>query len=60
MTQDEVKEEIAKIDRYLDPLEQWKDGYQQGLRAAVESINEMTGHGFKDVVEVILYLRRHA
>jgi len=50
MTQDEIKAEIAKIERKLDPLEQWKDGYQQGLRAAVESINEMTGNNFKDVV----------
>jgi len=60
MTQDEIKEEIAKIERQLDPLEQWKDGYQQGLRAAVESINEMTGNKFKDVVEIILYMRRNA
>ena len=58
MTQDEIKAEIAKIERQLDPLEQWKDGYQQGLRAAVESINEMTGNIFKDVVEIILHLRK--
>jgi len=58
MTQDEIKAEIAKIERQLDPLEQWKDGYQQGLRAAVESINEMTDNKFKDVVEIILYIRR--
>ena len=60
MTQDEIKAEITKIERQLDPLEQWKDGYQQGLRAAVESINEMTGNNFKDVVEIILYMRRNA
>jgi len=58
MTQDEIKAEITKIERQLDPLEQWKDGYQQGLRAAVESINEMTDNKFKDVVEIILYIRR--
>ena len=60
MKQDEIKAEIANIERQLDPLEQWKDGYQQGLRAAVESINEMTGNNFKDVVEIILYMRRNA
>ena len=60
MIQDEIKAEIEKIERQLDPLEQWKDGYQQGLKAAVESINEMTGNNFKDVVEIILYMRRNA
>jgi hypothetical protein len=58
MTQDEIKQQIADIERQLDPLEQWKDGYQQGLRASIESINEMTGNEFKDIVEVILYIRR--
>jgi len=60
MTQDEIKQQIADIERQLDPLEQWKDGYQQGLKAAVESINEMTGNNFKDIVEIILHLRRNA
>jgi len=60
MTQDEIKQQIADIERQLDPLEQWKDGYQQGLKAAVESINEMTGNNFKDLVEIILHLRRNA
>ena len=60
MTQNEIKAEIAKIERQLDPLEQWKDGYQQGLKAAVESINEMTSNNFKDIVEIILHLRRNA
>jgi len=60
MTQDEIKQQIADIERQLDPLEQWKDGYQQGLKAAVESINEMTSNNFKDIVEIILHLRRNA
>jgi hypothetical protein len=59
-TQEEIKEAMAEIDRQLDPLQQWRQGYDQGMKTAVASINEMTGHGFKDVVEVILYLRRHA
>jgi len=58
MTQNEIKAEIAKIDRQLDPLEQWKDGFDMGISSAVESINEMTGHNFKNVVEIILHLRR--
>ena len=53
-----TNQEIAEINRQLDPLEQWKDGYQQGIRSAVESINEMTGNEFKDIVEVILYIRK--
>ena len=53
-----TNQEIAEINRQLDPLEQWKDGYQQGIRSAVESINEMTGNEFKDIVEIILYIRK--
>ena len=53
-----TNQEIAEINRQLDPLEQWKDGYQQGIKSAVESINEMTGNEFKDIVEIILYIRK--
>jgi hypothetical protein len=53
-----TNQEIAEINRQLDPLEQWKDGYQHGIKSAVESINEMTGNEFKDIVEVILYMRK--
>ena len=53
-----TNQEIAEINRQLDPLEQWKDGYQQGIKSAVESINEMTKHEFKDIVEIILYIRK--
>ena len=58
MTNQEIAEKIAEINRQLDPLEQWKDGYQQGIKSAVESINEMTKHEFKDIVEIILYIRK--
>ena len=37
-----TNQEIAEINRQLDPLEQWRQGYQQGIKSAVESINEMT------------------
>jgi len=53
-----TNQEIAEIKRQLDPLEQWKDGYQQGINSAVKSINEMTGNEFKDIVEIILYIRK--
>ena len=53
-----TNQEITEIKRQLDPLEQWKDGYQQGIKSAVESINEMTKHEFKDIVEIILYIRK--
>jgi len=59
-TQEEIKEAIAEIDRQLDPLQQWRQGYDQGMKTAVASINEMTGNNFKDVVEIVLYLRRNA
>ena len=58
MTQDEIQDQINEINLQLDPLEQWRQGYQQGIKSAVESINEMTGNEFKDIVEVILYMRR--
>ena len=62
MTQYEIEQQIAEIDRELekklDPLENWKEGYQQGLKAAVESVNEMTGENFKDIVEIIIYIRK--
>ena len=53
-----TNQEIAEINRQLDPLEQWRQGYQQGIKSAVESINEMTGNEFKDIVEIILYIRK--
>jgi len=59
-TQEEIKEAMAEIDRQLDPLQQWRQGYDQGMKTAVASINEMTGNNFKDVVEIVLYLRRNA
>jgi len=59
-TQEEIKEAMAEIDRQLDPLQQWRQGYDQGMKTAVASINEMTGNNFKDVVEIILYMRRNA
>ena len=58
MTKDEIQDQINEINLQLDPLEQWRQGYQQGIKSAVESINEMTGNEFKDIVEVILYMRR--
>ncbi len=58
MTQDEIQAQIDEINLQLDPLEQWRQGYQQGIKSAVESINEMTGNEFKDIVEVILYMRK--
>jgi len=59
-TKEEIKEAMAEIDRQLDPLQQWRQGYDQGMKTAVASINELTGHKFKDVVEIILYMRRNA
>jgi len=59
-TKEEIKEAMAEIDRQLDPLQQWRQGYDQGMKTAVASINEMTGNNFKDVVEIVLYLRRNA
>ena len=59
-TQEEIKEAMAEIDRQLDPLQQWRQGYDQGMKTAVASINELTGNNFKDVVEIILYMRRNA
>jgi hypothetical protein len=59
-TQEEIKEAMAEIERQLDPLQQWRQGYDQGMKTAVASINEMTGNNFKDVVEIILYMRRNA
>ena len=59
-TQEEIKEAMAEIDRQLDPLQQWRQGYDQGMKTAVASINELTGHNFKDVVEIVLHLRRNA
>ena len=59
-TKEEIKEAMAEIDRQLDPLQQWRQGYDQGMKTAVASINEMTGNNFKDVVEIILYMRRNA
>jgi hypothetical protein len=59
-TQEEIKKAMAEIDRQLDPLQQWRQGYDQGMKTAVASINEMTGNNFKDVVEIILYMRRNA
>ena len=53
-----TNQEIAEINLQLDPLEQWRQGYQQGIKSAVESINEMTGNEFKDIVEIILYIRK--
>jgi hypothetical protein len=58
MTKDEIQDQINEINLQLDPLEQWRQGYQQGIKSAVESINEMTGNEFKDIVEVILYMRK--
>lgn len=58
MTQDEIKQQIADIERQLDPLENWKEGYKQGLKAAVESINEMTGNNFESIVDIILHMRK--
>jgi len=59
-TQEEIKEAMAEIDRQLDPLQQWRQGYDQGMKTAVASINELTGNNFKDVVEIVLHLRRNA
>jgi len=59
-TKEEIKEAMAEIDRQLDPLQQWRQGYDQGMKTAVASINELTGNNFKDVVEIILYMRRNA
>ena len=58
MTKDEIQAQIDEINRQLDPLEQWKQGYREGLKASVASINEATGQKFTDLVDVILYLRK--
>lgn len=57
MTQDEIKAEIANIDRQLDPLENWRLGYDQGIKFSLELINEMTNNNFKSLAEIIIRLR---
>jgi len=63
MTQYEIEQQIAEIDRdlkkKLDPLENWKEGYRKAHEDALELIYQTTGKQFKDMADLIVYIRKN-
>jgi regulator of replication initiation timing len=57
----ELEMELSEIKnkQYKDPLVIWREGFKDGSKHYMEMINEMTGQEFKELSDVILFIRKH-
>ena len=59
ITELEIEIREIKSKQYKDPLVIWREGFEDGSKHYMKMIKEMSGKDFKEIADVILFIRKN-